>query len=35
MFAHIPKTKGLQPVNLWNPDICVDIDKRNARDGTS
>ncbi|KEZ75307.1 DUF1285 domain-containing protein [Pseudomonas syringae] len=34
LFAQIPKTKGLPPVHLWNPDFCGDIDMRIARDGT-
>ena len=34
LFAQIPKSKGLPPVHLWNPDFCGDIDMRIARDGT-
>lgn len=34
LFAQIPKTKGLPPVHLWNPDFCGDIDMHIARDGT-
>ena len=34
LLAQIPKTKGLPPVHLWNPDFCGDIDMRIARDGT-
>jgi hypothetical protein len=28
------KTRGLPPVNLWNPPFCGDLDMRIARDGT-
>lgn len=34
LLGQIPKTKGLPPVHLWNPDFCGDIDMRIARDGT-
>ena len=34
LLAQIPKSKGLPPVHLWNPDFCGDIDMRIARDGT-
>ncbi|CAM3155603.1 proteophosphoglycan precursor [Pseudomonas floridensis] len=33
LFAQIPKSKGLPPVHLWNPEFCGDIDMRIARDG--
>ena len=28
------KTRGLPPVELWNPPFCGDLDMRIARDGT-
>lgn len=34
LLAQIPKSKGLPPVHLWNPDFCGDIDMRIARDGS-
>lgn len=34
LLGQIPKSKGLPPVHLWNPDFCGDIDMRIARDGT-
>ena len=34
LLGQIPKTKGLPPVHLWNPDFCGDIDMRIARDGS-
>ena len=34
LLAQIPKSQGLPPVHLWNPDFCGDIDMRIARDGT-
>lgn len=34
LLAHIPGSKGLPPVHLWNPAFCGDIDMRIARDGT-
>ncbi len=34
LLEQIPKSKGLPPVHLWNPDFCGDIDMRIARDGT-
>lgn len=34
LLTQIPKTRGLPPVHLWNPDFCGDIDMRIARDGT-
>lgn len=34
LLTQIPKSKGLPPVHLWNPDFCGDIDMRIARDGT-
>ena len=34
LLGQIPKTKGLPPVHLWNPDFCGNIDMRIARDGT-
>ena len=27
LLGQIPKTKGLPPVHLWNPDFCGDIER--------
>ncbi|GIZ13423.1 DUF1285 domain-containing protein [Pseudomonas sp. NCCP-436] len=34
LLTQIPQSKGLPPVEKWNPDFCGDIDMRIARDGT-
>lgn len=34
LLAQIPLSKGLPPVEKWNPDFCGNIDMRIARDGT-